>query len=178
MGQRGPAPLPANVHRLGGNASKLSAARLLDGVNPDVEIPDFPLKLLADAKKEWLRLTPHLEKLGLISQLDRAAFALYCQEWARWLWAEREIAKMNKLDKVDGDAGLVWDTPSGYKQMSVLLMISNRASANFMKAAAEFGLTPSARARVKASEGELNQQGGLPGVEPKPDLPKVGWDGV
>lgn len=178
MGQRGPAPLPANVHRLGGNASKLSAARLLDGVNPDVEIPDFPTKLSADAKKEWLRITPHLEKLGLISQLDRSVLTLYCQEWARWLWAEREIGRLNKLDTIDGDAGLVLDTPSGYKQMSVLLSISHRASEKFMKAGARFAMTPADRVGMQASEGEFNQQGGLPGVEPKPDLPKVGWDGV
>ena len=78
MGARGPKPLPSNVHMLRGNPSKKPSHELLDGFQPQVEIPDCPPHLLPEARKEWRRITPELERYGLISKIDRAALALYC----------------------------------------------------------------------------------------------------
>ena len=52
MGARGPKPLPANVHLLRGNPSKLSNADLVDALQPEVEIPNCPRHLLPEARKE------------------------------------------------------------------------------------------------------------------------------
>src|SRR3972149_7757222 len=114
-GERGPKPLPANVHLLRGNASKKPLASLLDDVvRPDVEIPECPAHIEGEARAEWGRIAPHLEKLGLISQIDRAALTGYCVAWGRHVEAETKI-------KAVGDSGLVETTPSGYKQISVWL---------------------------------------------------------
>jgi P27 family predicted phage terminase small subunit len=146
MARTGPKALPANVHRLNGNRSKLAESELRnrDSVLPDVSIPRAPAHLLPGAKKEWSRISVHLEKLGLITELDMAALAAYCQAYARWAGAETKLKKL-------GDDALIEETPSGYKQISVLLQISNRAAEQMHKFMGEFGMTPSTRTRVTAS---------------------------
>ncbi len=79
MGQRGPKAMPANVHLLRGNPSKKSFAELAGEVHPEVEIPGCPKHLLPEARKEWRRIGLELQKLGLISKLDRTALGMYCQ---------------------------------------------------------------------------------------------------
>ncbi len=150
MAKRGRKPLPANVHMLHGNPSKLAESELTDAIDPPVEIPGCPPHLLAGAKREWKRITPLLEELGLISHLDRTVLAVYCQAYARWEDVEREI-------KAQGDKGLQDMTPSGYRQMSVLLQISNRMSEQLFRCMRELGLSPSARAGLRANkpQGEL-----------------------
>lgn len=149
MGTRGPKPLPTNVHMLNGNRSKLSPSKLLDGVRPDVSIPDAPDHLLPAALEEWERITVELEKLGLVTEIDRAALAVYCQAYGRWVEAEQKLAENNGAAMID-------ITPSGYKQQGVWLQISNRAVEQMHKFLAEFGMTPSARSRVTPSpQGEL-----------------------
>jgi P27 family predicted phage terminase small subunit len=146
--KRGPAPLPANVHMLNGNPSKKSSAELRNELKPDVVLPDPPEHLADLAKAEWNRLGAELIRLGLISQLDRAAFAVYCQAYARWAAAEAKL-------KVAGEDALVETTPSGYRQMSVLLQISNRAADQMHKFMCEFGMTPSARTRFTTLSAQL-----------------------
>jgi P27 family predicted phage terminase small subunit len=148
MGRRGPAPLPSNVHRLHGNPSKLPASKLNAEVRPEVRLPDPPEHLLEAAKAEWHRLGPEMVRLGLISDLDRAAYAAYCQAWARWVQAE---AKLKELD----EAGLIEVTPSGYKQIGVWQQLSNRAVDQMHKFITEFGLTPSSRARFTVVNPQL-----------------------
>lgn len=149
MGTRGPKPLPAKLHLINGNRSKLTPSKLLDGVHPLVSIPDPPEHLLPEALEEWARITVELEKLGLVTEIDRAALAVYCQAYGRWVNAELKLAENNGSAMVD-------ITPSGYKQQGVWLQISNRAVEQMHKFLAEFGMTPSARSRVTASpQGDL-----------------------
>jgi P27 family predicted phage terminase small subunit len=173
VGERGPKPLPANVHKLRGNASHKPLASLLDDiVRPDVEIPECPQHLDEEAMAEWARITPHLERLGLISQLDRAALVGYCQAWSDYVWAARRIADLNQGD-ASGERGRIWDTPSGYKQISVPMQIKNRALDQMDKFLAHFGLSPALRSRVTASDPRAPVQPDLPGVDPKPA--EGGW---
>lgn len=134
----GPAAKPANLHLVNGNPSKKSASELRDELKPDVVLPDPPDHLLPEAKAEWVRLGPEMIRLGLITQLDRAEYAQYCQHWARWVQAELMLATLQ-------DGGLVETTPSGYRQIGVWLQISNRACEAMHRSAKEFGMTPSAR---------------------------------
>lgn len=158
----GPKPVPVNLRLLPPLSNTKAAPGALEEVRPPVEIPDCPGHLLPVAKSEWARITPVLADLGLISKMDRAALAVYCQAYGRWRQAERKIAEANAADP-DGEAGLIGLTPSGYKQMSVWLQISNRAAEQMYKFLCEFGMTPSARSRVTPSD----VQPFLPGFEPK-----------
>jgi P27 family predicted phage terminase small subunit len=160
MGQRGPAPLPGVTHLRNGNPSKKAVAELLNGLRVPVVIPNCPGHLVPAAKKEWKRITPLLAELGLVAEIDMAALAMYCQAYGRWHDAERKIRELNKADP-KREAGLIGHTPSGYQQMSVWLQIANREREFIGKMLAEFGLSPSARARVQPQDVQLE----LPGLE-------------
>ena len=175
-GSRGPLPKPAALKALEGNPGK-RALDLSDGVNPRVEIPSAPKHLGIEARKEWKRITPLLEDLGLISGLDRAALALYCQAVGRL--TELETAFNSKVAlKVEQGlayADAVYEvsyavTPSGYAQQSVItqLIKSNREQVN--RYLMHFGLSPAARARVQPSN---YVQPGLPGIDPAPNADKA-----
>lgn len=142
--------LPANVHLLQGNRSKKAASELIDGLRPPVHVPDAPDHLTADARLEWDRIVPLLEAMGIIADLYRAPLAVYCQAWGRYVHAERKLAEI-------GDAALVSETPSGYKQIGVWLQVSNRAAEQMKTFASEFGMTPSAINRVSGAspQGDL-----------------------
>lgn len=155
----GPAPLPSNVHMMNGNPSKKPAGALRDELKPDVILPDPPPHLLPEAKAEWVRLGPEMIRLGLITQLDRAEYAQYCQHWARWVQAELKLQELQ-------EGGLVETTPSGYRQIGVWLQISNRACEAMHRSAKEFGMTPSARTGFT---GRLTPQMPLFPDAPKPN---------
>lgn len=170
MGQRGPAPLPANVHMLRGNASKKALGTLLDEFKPEVEIPDFPSWIWPEAKKEWKRISVELERYGLVSKLDRAALVLYCQAWAKMVWAERMLSRSMKQaeearakaeaagQEYTGGDGLMVKTAGGNSTYSHHWVVGKHAAAEVKRYLDLFGLSPSSRTRVSPSD---NRQAGL-----------------
>ena len=124
MGARGRKPMPKVVE--GGPA----AFRAL---------PRCPPHLNAIARKEWRRLASALHSVGILTVVDRAALAAYCQAWARWVEAEEHLAKGPPLIK----------TPSGYVQQSPWLTVANKQLEIMGRFMAELGLSPSARARLR-----------------------------
>lgn len=161
MGERGPKPLPGNVHRLRGNPSKKPLHALLDDtLRPPVEVPPCPAWLSQDAREEWERIAPHLERLGLLSQIDLAALTCYVQAWGDLAWARRRMAEISEQDPT-GERARINTTPSGYRQISELQQISNRAMEQVEKFLGHFGMSPALRARVTAGSPQM----GLPGLE-------------
>lgn len=170
MGSRGPAPLPANVHMLRGNASKKALGKLLDEFKPEVEIPDFPSWIWPEAKKEWKRISVELERYGLVSKLDRAALVLYCQAWAKMVWAERMLSRSMKQaeearvkaeaegQEYTGGDGLMVKTAGGNFTYSHHWVVGKHAAAEVKRYLDLFGLSPSSRTRVTPSD---NRQAGL-----------------
>lgn len=175
MGSRGPQSLPSNVHRFRGNPGHKSVADLTDGVNPEIKIPGCPAHLLPEAKKEWRRITPELEQLGLISRIDRASLALYCQAWARMVWCELQLkhamdqaataatAAQGKGEEWKGGDGFMLPTPNGGFAYSPYWVGANKAADQVHKFQALFGMSPSARGRVTPSTNQLP----LPGMAPE-----------
>lgn len=170
MGLRGPKPLPANVHVLRGNPSKKAVGSLLEEFRPEVDIPGCPVWIWPEAKKEWKRITPELERYGLISQLDRSALVLYCQAWGEYVWAKRKLAdEMQRAEtgRAAADAagtewrggdGFMIPTPNGGFSYSPYWVAAKRSSEEVAKFLQAFGLSPSSRARVTTSD---NRQGDL-----------------
>ena len=105
---------------------------------PEPGIPDPPELLAGAALIEWDRITPELNKIGILSHLDLAVVSAYCQAWARWLDAEKNLSK----------AGPVVKAPSGYPILNPWLSVSNKALQQVQRLACELGLTPSARTRI------------------------------
>jgi P27 family predicted phage terminase small subunit len=98
------------------------------------------------AKKEWARIVPELDRLGLLTIVDRLTLAGYCQAYARWRQAEEAIEKY----------GMIGKTESGYVQQLPYVSIAQKSLQLMKNLASEFGLTPSARSRlsVKPPEGD------------------------
>ena len=51
-----------------------------------------PEHLSPAAQAEWRRLAQSLQQDGLLTQVDRAALAAYCQSYGRWVEAEQKLA--------------------------------------------------------------------------------------
>lgn len=178
MGSRGPKPLPANVLRLR-NSRHLANRPSSGEVEPAIEIPSWPKHLMPEARKEWKRITPLLEELGLVALIDRAALALYCQEYAWWVWhdtlLQRDInraeAKRAAFEADPANEGKIWtggdgfqvETPNGHLTYNPHWVARNKASERVDKFLASFGMSPSSRGRVTSS----SRQQSLPGMEPK-----------
>ncbi|CQR74972.1 Phage terminase, small subunit [Sporomusa ovata DSM 2662] len=145
MAQKGRKPKPTALKILEGNPGK----RQLNNSEPTPvkKAPKCPSWLDTEAKKEWRRLTKQLEDLGLLTIVDMAAFAGYCQAYARWKEAEEFISKHGTIVK----------TPSGYWQQVPQVSIAQTYLKIMNKFCEQFGLTPSARSRIVTDAGQQNE---------------------
>lgn len=107
---------------------------------PATKIPAAPDHLDKAALIEWGRISAELEKMGLISEIDMAALAAYCQAYSRWLDAENQLAEQ----------GLTITTMSGNIIQNPLVRIANKAMLIMHRYLSEFGMTPSSRSKVSA----------------------------
>lgn len=107
-----------------------------------------PMHLLPEAKAEWKRLAPSLKLLGILSELDVGAFAAYCQAYARWVQAEKLLAKLADQDPTGMGATLI-KTRGGGVMPNPLVWVARNAASDMVRYAAEFGFTPSARTRIQ-----------------------------
>jgi len=94
-----------------------------------------------EAAVEWQRVMRHYAASGVITQVDRAGLAAYCELYARIREAERCIH----------ETGLVITDPKTQRQVpNPYVRIADRAYAEMRAYAVEFGMTPSSRSRVSA----------------------------
>ncbi len=147
MPPRGRKPKPTHLKLISGNAGR----RPINEREPIPvsELPSPPPHLADEAKVEWGRVSEELYRIGLLSGIDRAPLAAYCQSYARWVQAERAIAKMAETDSVT--AGLLVKTKNGNAIQNPLVGTANKAAADMVKYATEFGMTPSARSRLETT---------------------------
>lgn len=135
MPVRGAKPKPIELKILEGNPGKRKLPNLVPIPSSDITCPTF---LSYSARREWKRIIPLLKVLGLLTGLDRAALALYCQWYGRWVDAEKTLKEKGPLYK----------TSDGKIIQSPMLVIARHASEITKSCLGEFGLTPSARARM------------------------------
>jgi P27 family predicted phage terminase small subunit len=139
-------PKPTHLKVVTGNPGKRALPKAEAQVAP--ALPSPPEHLSADARAEWSRVAEELFRAGLLTGVDRAALAAYCAAYARWVGAERAIAEMARRDSLTG--GLMIKTTNGNAIQNPLVGIANKAAADLVRFAAEFGMTPSARSRIHA----------------------------
>lgn len=113
---------------------------------PDPSLPDAPTHLSPEAREEWDRVAGELYDLGVLSAVDRAALAAYCQAYGRWVAAERE------LRREDGSMNLISVTSNGNVIQNPLVGIANKSLELMHKYLTEFGMSPSSRTRVGAKK--------------------------
>ena len=98
-----------------------------------------PKWLTTEARREWLRIYPELERLNLISELDRAALVCFVESWSDLRWAVETIRREGRMS-IAGNS-----TPLQHPAMAIK-RASMRAIREF---AGEFGFTPASRGRVE-----------------------------
>jgi P27 family predicted phage terminase small subunit len=140
MGARGPLPKPTPL-RVGlgpppGGNHKLKPPKANRGR------PPRPEELSDDAKKEWDRVVPILEEMGILSPLDMAALAGYCHAYAEF----------NSLQEFLRENGYTETSKNGFSIQRPQVAIMNQAAKFMQDFAKQFGLTPASRSRMTMPE--------------------------
>ena len=142
---RGRKPTPTGLKLVTG--TDRAARANPDEPQPEPACPKPPDHLGKEARAEWGRVCAHLCALGILSEIDRAALGAYCQAYSRWVQAETALDRMAERDAVTH--GLMIRTQGGNAIQNPLVGTANKAMADMMRYAAEFGMTPSARSRIR-----------------------------
>lgn len=103
MATRGRKPKPTAMKELEGNPGKhpLNTSE----PKPNKKAPACPKWLEPEAKKEWRRLAKQMEAIGILTEVDMAAFAGYCQAYARWKEAEEFITQHSNVSDIKNLVG-------------------------------------------------------------------------
>ena len=143
---RGRKPKPTHLKLIEGNPGKrkMNPAEVMP--LPELHAP--PPFLPQDGQDEWKRVASELYNLGLLTVVDRTALAAYCHSYAIWKQATDAINQMAARDQLT--RGLMIKTTNGNAIQNPLIGTANKAASDMVRYAAEFGMTPSARARISA----------------------------
>jgi P27 family predicted phage terminase small subunit len=106
---------------------------------------------LPEAKREWSRVVAELDQLGLLTIIDRATLAGYCQAYGRAVEAEKVLA--------ESEEGMSYTTDSGQRKPLPEVAIAERAWQLVRAYAAEFGFTPASRTRIATPQREREPDG-------------------
>jgi P27 family predicted phage terminase small subunit len=128
-----PAALPANVKLLHGRSEgKDSAGRPVKPVPKFKRVaPEPPAFLSREAKAEWRRVVPGLQRLELLKPEDRGALAAYCESWATFVEATKTVH----------EEGLTIEAKQGLLAHPAVAIARN-AGREMRTWAGKFGLTP------------------------------------
>ena len=87
---QGRRPIPTVLKLIAGNPGKRP-------LNENEPKPDKRISVSevhqGEARKEWRRMSKKLSRLGLLTEIDRAAMALYCRAWEVWNEAVDQVRK-------------------------------------------------------------------------------------
>lgn len=144
MAVRGRKPKPTAIKEFEGNLGHRPLNE--NEPTPERKAPRCPSWLEDEAKKEWERVGAILEQYGLLTEMDMAAFAGYCQAFARWKEAEEFLTQHGPMLR----------TPNGYLQQVPQVSIAQTNMKIMLRFCEQFGLTPSARSRIIAGEGAVD----------------------
>jgi P27 family predicted phage terminase small subunit len=137
---RGRKPLPEVIHAVRGNPSKRPRRQVRE-LAPAGKA-SRPADLSPEAATEWNRLAPALHRLGILTPADRAFFVCYCEAVASFRRANAKLLAQGEL-VLDAD---------GVPIRNPWAKVRADAAAEIHKFGAEFGLSPSIRARFLLRE--------------------------
>lgn len=153
-----PAKQPAKLLLLSGRGDgKDSAGRTVPAPPAFKRLsPHPPSWLTREAKAEWKRIAPSLERLDLVKAEDRATLAAYCEVWSRLVAANREIRKhglvvRNTSVRKDGTE-TVWFTKNP------AVSIAEQAETRLRQYANDFGLTPAGERNVSKRDDDRDPE--------------------
>lgn len=132
-------PVPTTLKEMRGNPGHRPINT--EEPRPTQEVPLCPDHLDAEAKTEWEWIAPHLLACGVLTVIDKAGLAAYCQSYSRWARAERMLAQ----------SGEVLKRPDGRLYPNPYLAVAKAAIHKMHALLHEFGMTPAARTRIRAA---------------------------
>lgn len=151
-------PKPTAVKKLEGNPGH----RALPSNEPryDAASDRAPTGMSEDARKLWHQIAHDVIGAGVLRSVDVPAFTLMAEHYALAMEAAREIAAMVAA-RAAGDAEkrlspLLTVDSNGNERKTPLLQVFRDNAAAYRAFAAEFGLTPSSRARIHV-QGDADQ---------------------
>ncbi len=167
-------PTPSNLKLFRGTDRK---DREKKEPKPQLEIPNVPPHLSDEAKVEWGRVSQDLYTLGLLSKIDRAALAAYCEAWSDWKMATEKVAVQGMViktgekvvERLDERGEIIVERTGGNFIENPYYSIKKRAAELMHKFLTEFGMTPSSRTRI-----DVGKAGGIPGAK-TPAAPAGRW---
>lgn len=115
--------------------------------------PVAPAWLPSEAQAEWERVVPELQRLELLKPIDGAGLAAYCMAWDRFVTSSQIVAR---------EGMVLHDDKLGRSQRHPALLTAEAASKELRAWCSEFGLTPSAEARVTSPKGGQVDEGQNP----------------
>lgn len=131
MAFTGPRPKPSALRVYGSAINE-------DEPKPEVTLPPCPEYLDAVAAERWCDLSLELYELGILTNIDSDALAVYCSTYSRWREALANLARTGPL--LRNAAGVFYDSPC--------LNHVRSAEKEMRRMLTEFGMTPSSRTRV------------------------------
>lgn len=155
---RGRTPKPTALKLLAGaQPCRVNA----DEPRPAPGEPTAPAHLAGEALAEWRRIVPKLVAMGILTEADGPALAIYTVAYARWIQARAEVERRGlmidttivKASALDADGNLVeveHFNPRGCVKPNAAVAIVAAAEATMARILGTFGLTPADRSRVKA----------------------------
>jgi P27 family predicted phage terminase small subunit len=150
---RGRKPIPTHLKIVKGTAR--GHARSGDTISfNSADVPPPP-NLDDDGKTEWERVAKILSGQSLLTEADVSALSAYCHSWSVFKRATESLKQLSERDKIF--KGLISRTTNGNLIQNPLIGIANKAAADVVKFASEFGMTPSARARLHVEKSFENQ---------------------
>lgn len=153
----GPPPKPTVIKLITGNPGRKPLP--VNEPKPRRGIPAMPGHLKAEARREWARMADELAAVGLLTVVDRAALAAYCQSYADWVRAEGELRRHGMVTKgatkrvtrkKHGTGDIETEETGGTLGVSPWVKIRDNALRQMHRFLAEFGMTPASRSRIQA----------------------------
>jgi P27 family predicted phage terminase small subunit len=148
---------PIGLHLVQGNKSHLTKKEIKqrkeNEVKPptdNIERPDF-LKYDPIAQREWRRLTKELLELGLLTNIDTTALAVYCDAYSKYVEATEAVKREGVTIKYTNKAGHTntIENPN--------VNVAKKYYKIMKDMMAEFGLTPAARAKLAIPKEERKE---------------------
>jgi len=133
---------PSRILELRGGTSHSHKKPRDQEPQPPESMPDIPDHLDKEAQTEWKRCGDILQSIGLMTELDMAVFAGYCDSFSQWGKATKEVQKM----------GMVYKKTDGTPGLNPYLRVAREAYQRMMQAAVLLGLSPSSRASLKVEK--------------------------
>lgn len=136
MGRRGPAPKPTKLRLLEG-----AAPHRVNQHEPQAsdELPTCPDWVAPAVREVWDYTIHELDAMGIASSTDRDALLCFCEAVVTHQRASQKLAKSDILIR----------SFNGQPIRNPAIMVQRDAAQTIRAFAQEFGLSPSARARIE-----------------------------